>query len=137
MPDQEVAFLEHKANLWATDGSQDRYSQPIISSTPVQVACRWNQTRSLTTDAENNVIVLDATVVVAQPIITGSWMQWLLPADEQGSSSQDQEIHIVKTVAVTYDIKGQAVYRQLGLMRLRNQAPSASSQVQLHKPETA
>jgi len=116
VPDQEIAELNQQAYLWAADGTVDRYSQSVVAGIPTAVPCRWNQVRSLTTDALNNVVVLDATAVVDRDITIGSRMQ-LIPVP----GGPDQELHIVKKFDVTLDLKGRAAFRQVGLMRLRNE----------------
>ena len=93
-------------------------------SAPQEIPVRWNITRTVAQDPQGNNIMLDAQVIVARKIEPGSRM-WLGTLAEwvgtgTGSGASDEELHEVKTISETEDIKGRNIRRELGLMRLHN-----------------
>jgi hypothetical protein len=124
VPAFEIMDLHQPAVLWQFLGYGADGREQVTA--PVQVATKWNWNRSLATGPNNTVIVLDATVIVAVPVLVNSHM-WLGKLSDYlgtgsgsgGFTGADDELMIVKTTAWTKDLKGRNVRRQLGLMRLR------------------
>jgi len=122
MPDQEVAYLQHKAVVWFRVGT-DRYAQPMVAQ-PVQLDVRWNEKLHEVLDAHGNVIQADVEVVLDRPVPVGS-MMWngtldILPAD---TLTPPSDVRQVIGYNATSDLKGRAIYRTASLMRWKDALP--------------
>jgi len=123
MPDQEVAFLDQKAVMWAWVGT-DRYGQPKVLP-PVEVDVRWDDTTTEVTDPHGAVRKIDAEVVVDQDVPVRSIM-W------RGALVDLPDIHLIPKVGImqvvkfdkTGDLKARAVFRMVFLMRWKDTLPT-------------
>jgi len=122
MPGLETNDLLQQAVLMPFIG-YDSYGQPAVGA-PVQINVRWLTKRREVVDAKGNTVAFDAIAIVGQRIDLGShlWLGQLADwvGTGSGSSHLDQELMEVKTYYETPDIKGRAIRRQVGLMRLHN-----------------
>ena len=125
MPPLERQNLHDRAILWTKTGD-DYQGEPIISD-PVEIACRWEDRKSQSMNAENTLIGLDATVHVRQDVAVDSLMMKGTLSDITGTGFDDPnpEIMQVKTVQKMTDLKGRVTKRQLGLQRFRGKLPDS------------
>ena len=126
MPSQEVAFLRQRALLFAGPMGYNRAGKPVVAQIPVEVPCRWNFRRTEGLDSHGNTVTFDAAAVVSQRVNVGSLMWPGSLDDYNGTGSgmanmivSDEEKYEVKGEATTFDIKGRARFRTLGLMRFK------------------
>jgi hypothetical protein len=122
MPDQETAFLDQYAVLWARAGT-DRYSQPVVSP-PVELNVRWEDKQHETLDPHGNVIPADAQVFLDQPVLIGSAM-WRgriadLPGDTLAPPGNVMQVIVFNS---TPDLKNRATTRVASLMRWKDALP--------------
>lgn len=108
--------------MWPFTG-YDSYGQPTVGQ-PVQIPVRWIFEKREAVDPKGNTITLDGTVIVARDIDIGSHM-WLGELADwygtgSGSNFPDELLYEVKTFQKTPDIKGRAIRRIVGIMRLHN-----------------
>lgn len=120
MPLLEIADCFQKIVLWSFTG-YDTYGQPTVAA-PVQIVGRWIVQKSEAVDPKGNTIALDGTVIVTQDIAIGSHL-WLGNLNDwygtgSGLSQADELLYEVKTFQTTPDVKGRALRRVAGVMRL-------------------
>lgn len=124
MPALEVVDFIHNAVLWEITG-RDKFAQPILDN-PIQIRCRWIDTKKEAVDAQGNTVAIDAQVYIAIDIPIGS-MMWkgklteLLGTDLIPPRDAMQVISFPKTP----DLKGRNYRRMVSLMRFGNTLPSA------------
>lgn len=128
MPPIETAWRYDKAVLWPVLTKlgrivTDSHGRPRVSTNPVELDVRWEDTETEALDPEGNTVRIDATVVVDREIVPGSLMRKGELADwtGTGSGNEDTEVMVVKTYQRVEDIKGRHVRRVVGLARFRNQ----------------
>lgn len=132
MPPVESKDLKQTAVLWPWIG-YDNYGKPIHGS-PVELSplsiprngVRWLTKRRMMTDAQGNVIALDATAVVAQKIDPDSLMWLGTLSDWYGTGSADtttlgNELMIVKMYNEAPDIKNRSMNkrRDIGMLKYK------------------
>ena len=126
MPAFEIKDLPHDALLWEPTGT-DRYGQTVVGD-PAEVKVRWNTSRRNVLDAKGDTVALDATVIAKQVISIGSRLWKGLLDDWVGTGSgaavTDEEVHEVKTVKITSDIKGRNTRYEYGLIKFRDIPPA-------------
>lgn len=118
MPQQERSFRRQKALLWLATGT-DRFGQPTVTTTPVEIKVRWNTNRAERLAPDGTTVTVDGTAVVDQIIPIDSLM-WLGTLEEwlgTGSGLTDTELCVVKTFRDTPDLKARASFKEAGLMR--------------------
>ena len=125
MPQQEYTHRPHAALLFAADDVGED-GQPRVLP-PIQIQVRWSTKRREIQDKQGNTIVLDASAVVGKRIKVGSnmWLgtlsDWAGTGSGSGSANlQDSELMEVKYYNETFDVKGRAKFREVGLMRLHS-----------------
>jgi hypothetical protein len=126
MPHHTQRNRPHDAVLWPAEGIDD-YGAPKVGE-PVELKVRWENRRTETTDAQGNVIALDATVVVDREIAAGSKM-WKGTWDDWygvGSAGSDVGLCEVVMSPEVPDIKGRNVRRVVGLRRFRDSLPESN-----------
>ena len=122
MPDMEISGLHDTAVLWPAS-TYDNYGELTIGS-PVEIPCRWVESKRETRDAQGNIVVIDATVIVKQDIAIGSQMflgtlnAWY--GTGTGSGLEPNNLMVVHSFSKTEDIKGRAIRRSVNLMRYRD-----------------
>lgn len=134
MPPFETAHRNQRALLWTMAGpGEDGRNRRSATSTELWV--RWNNRQTQMLDPQNQVISVDATVVVNQEVDVGSVMweggQEDLEAALTGTATGNTLVPtslIFEVVArrVTKDIKGRNVRRTLGLKRWMNLMPASA-----------
>jgi hypothetical protein len=122
MPAPEVATLYQTAVLWMNTGVVDKLGQIAVAD-PIEVAVRWSDSLSESTDPQGQTIMTDSTVVIGVDVTVGSliWLGLL----RDWKSTPDQDIKEVRSVKKTPDIKGRVFKRTLGLFRYRGKLPPA------------
>jgi len=70
-----------QAVLWESSSVNNDYGRPIVSSTPVELDVRWEETRDQVTDSQGNTFDITAKVVVAQDVEEQSIL-WLGALDD-------------------------------------------------------
>jgi hypothetical protein len=129
LPAQEVAFIPDTLVYWPFL-RWDRYRNPIVDS-PVELPCRWNNTRRVVVDGKGNTIAIDAEIILDQDILVhslvwrGKLIDWL--SSGSGAAQVDTSLMIVKMYEPTEDLKGREVFHNAMLMRYKHtqQAPGA------------
>jgi len=105
MPAVEVVDFIHYAVLWRKAGS-DRFGKPITSN-PVEIRCRWIETRKEKTDAQGNTVTIDAQVYINTDITVGSLM-WKGRLSELLGTASPMSGNIMQVISFnrTPDLKG-------------------------------
>src|SRR5438045_7940552 len=103
MPSPELSHLYQAAVLWNRTTAQygsDGYGQPLMDGVPVEIRCRWDDTKRECLDPEGNRIAVDATALVDRDIAIGSEMSLGNLSDWVGTGlGQDDDtlVMVVKT----------------------------------------
>ena len=124
MPALEIVDFIHDAVLWEITG-RNSFAEPVLAD-PIDIRCRWIQTKKETVNAQGNTVTIDAQVYVAVDIPIGSLM-WkgevadLLGTDQTPPSDAMQVVGFPKTP----DLKGRNYRRMVNLMRFGDALPSA------------
>lgn len=71
MPFHGRAALVHWAVLWERIGTNGN-GEPVVSDIGVDIPCRWDQTKRVTTTANGTQVVTDATITVDRDVPEGS-----------------------------------------------------------------
>lgn len=119
----ETDHRTEDAVLWPATGQNDELGNPIVGD-PIQIKVRWEWYRRDSLGRQTNPTSVDAMVVVDRDIPIGSrmWLGSLL--DLPGTSFTPESYQcIVKMRGYIKDIKGRAVRRTVGLMRLHDEVP--------------
>lgn len=122
MPQLEVVDFIHYAVLWVVTG-RDRYVKPVYA-TPVEVRCRWIQTKKEKVDAQGNTIAIDAQVYVGRDIPIASLMWFGRLTELDGDQSPLSDVMQVVTFPKTPDLKGRNHRRMVNLMRYADALPT-------------
>jgi hypothetical protein len=124
VPPPERAKLTQKAIVWLAEGT-DRYGDPKVSDTPIEIRVRWITGRMESLDANGNVMALEATAIVKREIPVGSrmWLGSLAEFMGTGSAGADTEIMEVKIYNEVPDEKGRNRTRSVGMMRFHDEKP--------------
>jgi hypothetical protein len=130
MPSLETIDLYDVAVLWARNGRDNRYGEPDVDA-PVEIQCRWIQSRREVMGPDNTPIALDATVIVRQLVPIGSLMllgtlnDWYGTGTGTGSGSSDEAIELmqVETHSITPDLRHRSTRREMGLVKFRGTLP--------------
>ncbi len=75
MPALEQMDLNQVAVRWERTGT-DPYGRPVVSSTGVQLAVRWNDKLGQMRDRDGNLVAYDAMVITDRALAIGD-MMWL------------------------------------------------------------
>lgn len=128
MPPLEQQNFHDTAVLWEKTGD-DYEGEPIVSDTPTEIACRWENRQTQSMNPDGTVIGLDAQVYVRQDIVVDSLMMKGSLTDLTGTGFDDPDplLMQVKSVRVLTDLKGRVTFRQIGLMRFRGKLPNTLS----------
>lgn len=118
MPDPTLSHRYQAAVLWPVTGT-DRYGQPTLGD-PVEIRCRWDDTRRDILDAQGMRVAIDATIYVDMDIDIGSEIykgqldDWLGTALGQDDNT---DVMVVKTFNGTPDLRQRYTTRKIGLMK--------------------
>lgn len=129
MPPLEETDLNQTIVVWARVGF-DRLAVPIIG-VPVEMPCRWIDSRKETIDPQSSDERRDATAIVLQEVARES-LVWLGSLDDlpgTGTSAADvptSDLYIVTGFDGTPDIKNRFVRRSLTLMRYSDKSTTSS-----------
>lgn len=127
MPPLETKDLKQYAVLWPFVGYDD-YAKPVHNS-PIELTppagVRWLTKRRMMTDAQGNVIALDATAVVARKIDPDSliWLgrlaEWYGTGSGGDPATLGNELMIVKIYNEAPDLKHRAmnIRRDIGMLK--------------------
>ncbi len=119
MPSMETADLRQCAVLWPATG-HDEYGQPTVGE-PVEIRCRWVKKSQQVPDAQDNLVTVDATVVVCRKVEVRSNLYEGTLADylTLGTSGDREALVEVVTFSETPDIKNRFHRRELGVRYFR------------------
>lgn len=127
MPPLETSDRWQTATLWEYVG-KDRFGQPKVSSTPIELDVRWNTARRLVLVPDGNKVALEAEAVVNRQIGIGSVLFLGALADwtgtGSGSAGEESELWEVVTYDETPDLKGRNLRREIGLKKYRDTLPT-------------
>jgi hypothetical protein len=119
MPAIEVQNLNQKAVLWAAS-SYDNFGCYQVTS-PVEIDCRWEESRKQSASPENTVIAIVATAFVDREIAAGSILWKGSLSDLPTSPTGLKEVVDYEEVP---DLKGRNVQRTVTLARYNEQLPT-------------
>lgn len=122
MPTLETDRRNQKAVLYNLDpDSADDYGEPRITYVD-ELRVRWEDRKTQSRDAQNNVISLDALAVVDRYVKPGSLMWKGSVADLPGTSfaGEADSLMSVVTYEETPDDKGRFKRRVVGLKRYKD-----------------
>jgi hypothetical protein len=133
MPGPELASLSQKAVLWPIKG-YDRYGQPKVSDTPVEIQVRWNDSRSESQGRDDNTISVSAQILTDRRVVNGSLM-WLgklsdFPGDTKDPYTYNGDqgpLMVVTKYDGTPDIKGRRVTHSVSATRYRDTLPPSGA----------
>lgn len=128
MPAIEVRDLNDKALLWEHTGGFDGNSDPVVASTFVEIAVRWNDKQADMLDPAGNKVRVDAMVIAAQdiPVFSVLWPGSQEDLEDElygtGSIFDDTLVPsegLVRVVAdnTTRDLKGRNTRYEFGVKR--------------------
>ena len=122
MPQLETYDLKQKAVLWPVQVFYDGYGEPQVGE-PEEITCRWLTGRQEDMDSRGNNVNLEAVVVVDRKIDPGSrmWRGTLSEFLGTGSAEGQTEMMTVVKYDETPDLKNRHFYREVGLMRFRDE----------------
>ncbi len=122
MPPIETADLEQTAALWAATGGYDRYGEPEVAASPVDVACRWNDAKGEVGGADGHRISYDASVVLDREVPVGSRMYLGSAEDWAGTGSGGTVSEVLRVVhmAVTVSLKNRFTRYEAKLARYKD-----------------
>jgi hypothetical protein len=129
MPALETKDLYQTVVLWPAAGT-NTHGETIVG-TPIEIRVRWTLRRTESTDPKGNVISLDGTMVVAQPVATesavflGTLDEWYGHGTGTGSGAFAPEVYRVATYQRGRDLKNRFARRTLGLKKFANRPLTA------------
>lgn len=118
MPHIEEMDLLQTAVLWEASGHDD--NGEVVLNNPFEIPCRWEESRKQTINAQGDVVMLDATVVVKLPVPIHSVI-WLGTIATFVEGVED--VKQVVTVSKVPDIRNRVFRRVLGLNRYGGTLP--------------
>lgn len=125
--DIETMERNDRATLWVANGVND-YSEPTVSE-PVEIDVRWESRRGERGDAQGNVVVYDAVVVVDRVIPIQSILRLGTIADYRASDTDDLLLYSVVDFSGIPDLKGRNTRRLAYCKRYSNQLPEIADRV--------
>lgn len=112
------------AVLWEATGIDD-YGNPTISSTPVDVAVRWETTKRRGGDPNSDAAATDIKAVVGRTVPLGSAM-WIGRIADLPGTAELPESDVMRVVDYTEvpDVKGRYLRRQVTLVKAGDALPA-------------
>lgn len=125
MPAFETMDRPQTATYWEVNGVNS-LGQPTVGS-PVELSVQWDNSNSERLDSLGNSVVIDATIFTDRVLAMGSIVRQGTLSDWQGTGSSvvPEGLMMIKTVNVTYDIKGRNRTFFYGLMRYNDELPTS------------
>jgi hypothetical protein len=122
MPPLETDCRQQKAVLWSTSGFAADGDHKVNAGIVIDV--RIQKDRMKMTNAQGNIIAVDAVFVVDRTIAVGSIL-WI--GELKDVPTPPTDLLEVKTSSETPDLKGRHVRRLIGVTRFGNTLPDLNS----------
>jgi hypothetical protein len=126
MPPIETMDRHQTATLWEKAGD-NVHGEPLVEA-PEEISVRWEDRAGQARDPENNLIALDARVVLDREVAVGSilWPGELAGWTGTGTGDPEAELYQVVTLRTTPDLKARHTRRVAGLQRFRGRLPEGA-----------
>jgi hypothetical protein len=124
MPAFESMDLIHRAVYWEPSGVDDDGNKTIVSSTGVEIPCRWDDTPSEVRDRKGNVLSYDGSAIVDQDLIVGGIL-WRGRLNDLPDPLVD--LRQVWQFLTADDLKGRNIRRKVLFMRFTDTLPTVES----------
>lgn len=124
MPPLELMDRHTTAVLWPLAG-YDREGQPYVTQTGrTEIQVRWNRQRRQVTDAENNTVVIDGTVIGDRDVAVGSVLWEGAEEDIPGTAYEPtSNLFLIYSSNKFNDIKGRNIRYEWMVVRHSNTLP--------------
>lgn len=111
---------QQQAVVWLRIGTDDS-SMPIVNPIPVQLDVRWDDSQRVVPGPDGVPIQIDATIVVDRDLPFGSSVWKGAMANLPGTAQLPRlDLMEVKSKMYSPNHNGKQVYREIGLIRVRN-----------------
>jgi hypothetical protein len=108
--------------MWSVTG-KDRYGKYVVSSTPEEIAVRWEESVQQSQNATDNVVSKPCTVYVDRAVLIGSILRLGTLENLPTPLTDLREVTSYKEVP---DLKGRNVQRTVTVTRYNEQLPEAT-----------
>lgn len=121
MPPLEYLDLEDYAVLWEATGRNDDNGNPVVSDTPVEIRCRWEEGNIESPAPQTQDLVVDAVIATGRQLPMGSIL-WEGRLADVATATRD--LYEVINRSRAKDLRGRISRYEFGLKRYTDTLPT-------------